>query len=75
MSYIQYFPEALAENITLGPDRIISNSPQSIPPLLIVILLLGGFLKTFIDFMFVFILCINNAILHVSCYFTTATML
>jgi len=65
MSYIQYFPEPLTENITLGPDCIISNSPQGIPPLLIVTLLLGWILKTFIDFMFVFILCINIAILHV----------
>jgi len=77
MSYIQYFPEPLTENITLGPDRRISNSPQGTPPLLIVILLglLGCVLKTFIDFMFAFILCINITILHASCYFTTTTML
>jgi len=41
MSYIPYFPEPLTENITLSPDRTISNSPQGTPPLLIVILLLG----------------------------------
>jgi len=41
MSYIQYFPEPFTKNITLGPDRTISNSPQGILPLLIVILLLG----------------------------------
>jgi len=41
MSCIPYFPVPLTENITLGPDRTISNSSQGTPPLLIVILLLG----------------------------------